>query len=56
MDIKLQQLVKLSNNSNITHDILDAFNEKLNDVEKTKLNEWFKLVEIKSKENQIKFF
>ena len=47
-NIQLHQIVKVSNNSRLTQQVLASVNEKLNDKEKRDFVEWLKIVERKS--------
>ena len=44
-DLRLSDLTKVSNNSHLTQDILEALNTKLSDTEKDDFLQWLKLVE-----------
>ena len=44
-DLRLSDLTKVSNNSHLTQDILEALNNKLSDIEKDDFLQWLKLVE-----------
>lgn len=56
MDIRLDQLAKISNNSCITNDVLKAVNEKLTPAEKNSFNRWLQLVESKIQNKTDRFY
>lgn len=44
MNIRLSDLVKVSNNSRLTNIVLNELNSKLDDLEKRNFLEWLKIV------------
>lgn len=44
MDIPLHEIVRASNNSHLTQDVLKALNTKLSDAEKQDFRRWLMIV------------
>lgn len=49
MKIQLHELVKVSNNSRLTSDVLNILNEKLSAADLNTFKEWLRLIENKKK-------